>query len=112
MLILPLAGGSVGLVLRDARVGASVQAGGPAGVKAKNGVIGGALHRPDLDVAFATLDNECAGGGGPAFCSYLGVVESFLPSLADIDTDGDGVKDALSMCFLFTLGPVKINGYL
>jgi len=103
-LALPLAGSSLNVVLYNVKVEGQVVIDG-AKVVAMGGVLGGAVRKDDLTQALESLPPENLPAG-----LDLATIISLLDVLvvADVDTDGDGVKDAASVGFPFTTLPGKI----
>ncbi len=104
----------VPLVLKvgDAQLSGDVIAGGPDGVTVQNGILAGVVTKQLIDEALAIAEEQCnVQEERPAFCSYLGMAKGLLPMLFDLDQDGDGKKDAMSVCFKYELGPAKVTGY-
>lgn len=77
-----------------------------------NGVLAGVWQKAEADAQMAHLDAECQKSNPPSICSYVSVMKSFLPMLFDLDLDKDGVKDAATVCMMFTTGPATISGYI
>jgi hypothetical protein len=102
------AGGVVSFVIDDARVKATIT---DDGVNATGGVIAGVLTKDQVDVFIAKLEAQCM-VEPTDICSYLGTVKAFMPMLFDLDLDGDGKKDAASMCWQFKLEAASITGLL
>jgi len=103
----------VPLVLKigDAQLSGDIVSGDPNGVTVQNGILAGVLTKELIDEALAIAEEQCNVPSPPSFCSYLGVVKQFLPMMFDLDLNGDGKKDAMSVCFQFELGPAKVTGY-
>ncbi len=103
----------VPLVLKigDAQLSGDVTAGGPDGVTVENGILAGVITKALVEEALAIAEEQCNVPEPPSFCSYLGVAKELLPMLFDLDQDGDGKKDAMSVCFKYELGPAKVVGY-
>ncbi len=103
----------VPLVLKigDAQLSGDVTAGGPDGVTVQNGILAGVITKQLIEEALAIAEEQCNVPEPPSFCSYLSMAKQFLPMLFDLDQDGDGTKDAMSVCFKYELGPAKITGY-
>ncbi len=99
------------LQIGDAQLSGDVTAGGPDGVTVQNGILAGVITKQLIDEALAIAEEQCHVPEPPSFCSYLGVAKQFLPMLFDLDQNGDGETDAMSVCFKYELGPAKVTGY-
>ncbi len=98
------------VLLEDVRVSATTVTGGPDGVTATGGVATAVLRKGVVDAWSAQIKALCELPDPPpaAYCNYRQLFAS--PSLYDLDLDGDGKKDAASLCFLFTLTPAAVVG--
>jgi hypothetical protein len=110
VLVLPLGSGYMAFVLDDTRVAAYLTSGGKEGVAGVDGVLGGVLTKEEMANTFAAANQQCAGANPPSYCGSLPMLEGFLPNLSDVDLDGDGSPDGLSLCVTFDLKAVKIVG--
>jgi hypothetical protein len=89
----------------------NIVSGGPNGVIVQNGILAGILRKQDLDQALATAEQVCQ-QNPQDWCSYISTAKQLLPMLYDLDLDPNiPGKDAMSICFLFELGPAVITGY-
>ena len=79
-------------------------------VTAEDGVLAGVLTKDQVDATLAKAKEQCNVPKPPDFCNYLSMAESFLPMLFDLDQNGDGKKDAASLCLLFSLRGATITG--
>lgn len=99
----------VNLYAQKAKMKGNIQSLSSQGVTLTSGVMGGIILEDEITNALKMFSNLCQ-QTPMQLCDYLPYVEMILPSLKDIDTDGDGENDAISVCFLFTLNAVKIVG--
>ena len=94
--------------LRDVRLTATIPTGGLAGT---SGVLGFYVTKADIDKNLASLEAACAASTAyPPECHAPIGEKPILPLLIDMDLDGDGKKDAMSVCFEFTLVAGTIAG--
>jgi hypothetical protein len=110
LFLVPIGNGYLAFALQQARMNGSVTSGGPGGVVLADGVLGGLLTQAELDNTLAAAKTQCAGSNPPSFCPYLDYLPMFLQM--DVDSNGDGSTDAMTMCFQVTLKAAKIVGYL
>ena len=103
------------LSIGDTQISGTVTATGADGVVVESGVLAGVLTKELVEEALATAEVACDVPNPESFCSYLSVAKQFLPMLFDLDLEPagapDGVKDAASVCFQYTLGKATIAGY-
>ena len=96
--------------VRQARVRGTVTASAP-GAWIADGVLGGVVTYDDLLAGLADLEAQCTVASPSPFCQFLPQLKQVLPSIPrDVDTDGDGVPDAVSACARFTARPGAATG--
>ena len=109
-LTIPIAalGGNLSLTLQQVQISATITDGS---VAALNGTVAGILTKDQIDATMAKLEATCAGPNPPTGpCSLFSTSKSVLPMLIDLDQNQDGKKDAMSICFQFTLTGGTIVG--
>lgn len=85
---------------------------GDDGVTINNGVLTGYLLKKDLDAALAAAQKYCDDHPDASGCSYLTTAQQLLPTLIDLDLDGDGNADAAAFCLTFKAVKAKIVDYV
>jgi len=100
------------LSIGDTQITGTVTESGADGVVVTGGVLAGVLTKELVDEALATAEEACNVPEPESFCSYLSVAKQFLPMLFDLDLDEDGIEDAASVCFVYTLDKATISGFV
>lgn len=104
----PDLGGSLTLTFEQARVVMRVEDGA---VTATSGVLAGILTKGQVDAAVERVRQQCKQPNPPDFCLVMDPMFAPRTPYYDLDLDGDGKKDAMSLCFLFTLRGGTVTGW-
>ena len=111
-LMIPVQDLPLKFTLIDAQVTGNVIEGGPDGVVVEDGVIAGVLTKEEIENTLAVLQEQCdQADPKPSWCGYLSTAKQFINLIFDLDRDGDGQKDAASVCLTYTLGKAVIIGF-
>jgi hypothetical protein len=101
----------IAFVMQNTIIKGDIVSGGPNGVTVQNGILAGVLTKELLDQALAMAEQQCK-ENPPDWCRFIDTAKQLLPMLFDLDLDPNiPGKDAMSLCFLFELGPAVITGY-
>ena len=108
-LTIPIAelGGNLSLTLQQVQISATITDGS---VAALNGTVAGIVTKDQIDATLAKLEATCAAPNPPSICTPIETAKPWLPMLIDLDLNSDGKKDAMSVCFQFTLTGGTIVG--
>jgi hypothetical protein len=96
----------MGIAIRDVHIDATIT---DDGVNATGGVITGVVPKAQIEAALAKIEGYCLCRQDESLCAPP-MGQSILPMLFDLDLDKDGKKDAMSICFEFTLKAATVVG--